>query len=216
MQTRNIHEQSVGSYIRSGAIAGAVSAFVFAVIHHIFISDIWFSLIMMMAAGALCGLCIGWSYAFLVKAPSIGSWWKYNMLYVALLALLGVTSIFMFEPITTIAALVEANEPPGELIGQALPLTAVFTLLAAVLVSLLYGQNWRHFGVVLLSCTVLVLLLGLNVSVLGLVYIPRGSLFLILEFFGLILVLNVVYAAVFTALERKSMLSPEYSATIPR
>ncbi len=206
MQTRDIQKQGIGRTVRSGAIAGAISAFVFAVIHHVFISDIWFSLIMMMGAGALCGLCIGWSYALLVKAPTVGSWWRYNMFYVALLALLGVASILMFEPITTIAALVKANEPPDKLIGQALPLTALFTLFAAVLISLLYRQSWRHFGVVLLTCTLLVLLLGLNVSVLGLVYIPRGSLYLVIEFYGLILALNVVYAAIFTALERKHLL----------
>jgi len=206
MQTRDIDKQGVGSAIRSGSIAGALSAFVFAVIHYIFISDIWFSLVMMMVAGALCGLCIGWSYALLVKAPTAGSWWRYNMLYVALLGLLGVASVLVFEPTTTMAALVAANAPPDKLIGQALPLTAVFTLFAAVLVSLLYRSSRRHFGVILLTCTVLVLLLGLNVSVLGLVTIPRGSLYLVVEFFGLIVALNVVYALVFTVLERKRLL----------
>ena len=51
----------------------------------------------------------------------------------------------------------------------------------------------------------LVLLLGLNVSAIGLVTIPRGSLYLVLEMFGLILALNVVYVAVFFVLERKSL-----------
>ena len=210
MQTRDNQKQGIGSAVRSGAIAGAISAFVFAVIHHVFISDIWFSLVMMMGAGALCGLCIGWSYALLTKAPTLSNWWRYNMLYVALLALLGVVSVLLFDPSTTIAALVEANAPPDKLIGQALPLTTLFTLVAAVLISLLYRQSWRHFGVVLLTCIVLVLLLGLNISVLGLVHIPGGSLYLIMEFFGLILALNVVYAAVFTALERKHLLRKKY------
>jgi len=207
MQTTNSHEQTVGNCVRSGAIAGALSALSFAVIHYIFISDIWFSLIMMMIAGALCGMCIGWSYALLVKIPTIGSWWRYNMLYVALLALLGATSILVFEPTTTMAALIAANAPPDQLIGQALPLTAVFTLLAAILISLMYRSSWRHFGVVLLNCVVLILLLGLNVSVLGFVTIPRGSLYLVMEFFGLILAINVIYSALFTALERKRLLS---------
>ena len=198
--------QGVGSSIRSGAIAGALAALAFAVIHDIFISDIWFSLLIMMGAGAICGLCIGWSYALLTKVPSIGSWWRYNMLYVALLALLGIISVLVFEPTTTMAALIEANAPPDKLIGQALPMTALFTLLSAVLISLLYRQSWRHFGVILLTCILLILFLGLNVSVIGLVAIPRGSLYLVLEFFGLIMAINVVYAAVFTVLERKCLL----------
>jgi hypothetical protein len=53
---------------------------------------------------------------------------------------------------------------------------------------------------------VLVLSLGLNVSAIGLVDIPRGSLYLIMELFGLIVALNGVYAVVFVALERQSLL----------
>ena len=182
----------VGNYIRSGALAGAISVFAFTVIHDFFISDIWFSLVIMLIAGALCGLCIGWSYALLIKAPSSGSWWRYNMLYVGLLFLLGIVSVLIFEPTTTIAALSAANEPPDQLIRQALPYTALFTLLAAVLINLLYRGNWRHFGVIVLTCTVLIFLLGLNVSVLGFVYIPRGSLYLVLEFFGLIVFIIII------------------------
>ena len=206
MNKSSTGEQNVvGSFIRSGATAGAASAFAFAVIHYIFISDIWFSLILMLIAGALCGLCIGWSYALLIKRPAIGNWWRYNMLYVGLLFFLGVVSVLVFEPTTTIAALSAANEPPDQLIRQALPFTALFTLFAAVSISLIFRANWRHCGVVLLTCTVLVLLLGLNVSVLGFVTIPRGSLYLVLEFFGLILAINLIYAAIFNILERKRL-----------
>lgn len=197
---------NIWGYLRSGALAGALSAFTFAIIHHIFISDIWFSVIMMMVAGAVCGLCIAWSYRLLVEAPSIGSWLRYNMLYVGMLDLLGAASVFVYEPVTTIAALVEANEPPDELFGQAMPMTIVFTLASAVVISLLYRRSWLRIGAILLTCTVLVLLLGLNVSVIGLVFIPRGSLYLVVELFGLILAINWVYVAAFIALERKSLL----------
>jgi hypothetical protein len=191
--------------VRSGAVAGALSAFGFAIIHDVFISDIWFSLIMMMVAAALCGVCIGWSFGLLVEAPSVGSWLRYNMLYVAMFVLLGAASVLVYDPVTTIAALVEADEPPGELIRQAMPMTVVFTMATAALVGLLYGRSWLRFGAILLTSTVLVLALGLNVSVIGLVYIPRGSLYLVLELLGLILAINVVYVAVFIALERKSL-----------
>jgi hypothetical protein len=190
---------------RSGALAGAASAFAFAIIHHIFISDIWFSLVVMMIAGILCGICVGWSYALLVENPSFESWLGYNALYVVMFALLGLVSVLVYDPITTVAVLVVANEPPDELIMQALPLTAVFTLSASVLVSALYRPGWLRYGAILLTCSVLVLFLGLNVSVIGLVDIPRGSLYLVVELFGLIIAINAVFAGVFIALERKSL-----------
>jgi hypothetical protein len=124
---------NIWNCVRSGAVAGALSAFAFAIIHDVFISDIWFSLVMMMVAAALCGVCIGWSYGLLVEAPSVGSWLRYNMLYVAMFVLLGAASVLVFEPVTTIAVLVAANEPPGELIRQAMPMTVVFTLATAAL-----------------------------------------------------------------------------------
>ena len=130
------------SYIRSGAVAGAVSAFAFAIIHHLFISDIWFSLIMMMVAGAVCGLCIGWTYGLLFEAPSTGSWVRYNMLYVVMFVLLGAASVLVYEPVTTIAALIEANEPPDALFRQALPMTVGFTLAMAILV---VSRHFAHY-----------------------------------------------------------------------
>jgi len=192
-------------YVSSGAIAGTVSAFTFAVVHHLFISNIWFSLMIMLPAGALCGGCVGWSYSLLFEMPSIGSWLRYNMVYVMMFVLLGAVSVLVFEPVTTIMALTVANEPPDELIGQAMPMTIVFTLATAILLSWRYGRSWLHYGVILLTCTLLVLLLGLNVSVIGLVYIPGSSLYLIAEMFGLILAINLAYVAAFVVLERKSL-----------
>lgn len=191
---------------RSGAMAGAVSTVTFAIIHHIFISDIWFSLIFMMIAGVVCGLCVGWSYALIVKNPSLSSWLGYNAFFVAMFAILGWVSVQIFEPVTTVAALVVANEPPDELILKALPMTAVFTLSASVLVSVFYRPGWRRYGAVLLTCSVLVLFLGLNVSVIGLVEIPRSAFYLVAELFGLILAINIVFAAAFIALEWKSLI----------
>lgn len=188
---------------RLGAIAGAASALAFAAIHHLLISDIWFSLLAMMVAGAACGLVLAWSYALLIEVPSTSRWLRYNATYVALFLLLGAASVIAFEPETTIAALVEANEPPGELIGQALPMTGLFTFGAAGLVTWLFGRNWRQLGPVLLTCAVLVLLLGLNVSVIGLVEVPRSSLYLIVELYGLIVALDVAYVGVFVVLERR-------------
>lgn len=195
-----------GRLALSGAIAGAGSAFIFAVIHDLLISDIWFSLPIMLVAGALCGACLGWSYSRVVVSQSLRSWVAYNLIYDAMFVALGLVSVLLFEPATTMAALIASNGPPDQLIGQAMPITAVFTLAMALCISLIYGFSWSRFGIILLTSAVLVLLLGLNVSVIGLVRIPRGSWYLVFEMFALILTLNVMYVVVFVGLERRTML----------
>jgi hypothetical protein len=204
-QTRSSPNRA--TYARSGAVAGVVSALAFALVHDLLISDIWFSAIFMMIAAALCGLCIGWSYGQLARQRSLTTWVGYNLLYVIFLVLLGLVSVLFFEPVMTLAALMVLNGPPHDLIGQALPMTLLFTVAYAAVVSLFYGPGWRHFGIVQLTATVLVLLLGLNISALGLVSIPRGSLYLVAEFLGLVVLINAVYVITFIALERRSLTS---------
>jgi len=85
-------------------------------------------------------------------------------------------------------------------------MAAVFTLLMAIVITRGYGRGWIPFVVVLLTSVLLVLLLGHNVFILGLIAIPRGSSYFIFEMFGLILFLNVVYMAVFVLLEWKTLL----------
>jgi hypothetical protein len=189
-----------------GALAGASSAFAFAMLHAILISDIWFALVLMLAAGALCGACLGWSYTVMVPSPSLSSWITYNLLFDTMFVLLGIVSVLVFQPTMSMAALMALNGPPDDLIAQAMPVTAIFTLLMSVVVSVVYGFSWRRLAAALLSSTVLVLLLGLNVSVIGLVSIPRGSWYLVVEMLGLILVLNLVYVLVFIGLGRDSLL----------
>jgi hypothetical protein len=189
------------TFARSGAVAGAASTFVFTVVHHITISNIWFSFPFMLLAGALCGLGIGWSYGLLAERPSFAAWLRYNLVYVVMLMLLGLASVLLFEPVVSMAALMQTSGPPDALIAQALPMTLAFTLASAVVITLFYGRSRRHFAAILLTTTTLVLLLGLNISALGLVSIPRGSLILVAEFLGLVVLLDVVYAAAFIALE---------------
>jgi hypothetical protein len=178
---------------------------VFAAIHALFISDIWFSLQVLLMAGALCGLCLAWTYSLLFKAPSVGSWLTYNLLFLGMFALLGGLSVLIYEPITTIPALLQLDGPPEDLFAKAMPLTVVFTLFAATVLSVCYGRNWRHYAAILLTCTLLVALLGLNISVMGLVAIPRSSLYLVAVVFGLITALTLVYAVVFMVLEWKRL-----------
>ena len=176
------------------------------IVHDLLISDIWFSFIAMMIAGAACGLCLAWTYALVVDQPSALSWIRYNLLFVAMYLVLGVASVLVYEPVTTVAEVIQANEPPDELFGRAMPLTLLFTLATAVILGLVYGRKPSHFGAILLTCIVLVALLGLNVSVLGLISIPSGSLYLIVELFALIVALSAVYAAIFLVLERRTLL----------
>jgi hypothetical protein len=185
----------------SGAAAGVASTLVFTIVHEIFISDIRFMLVPMLIAGALCGALVSWSYGLLVAPGSLRSWLGYNLIYVVMFALLGVASVLLFEPVTTMGAVSSTNGPPEELIDQAMPMTAVFTFGMAALITLLYNRSWVKFAAVLLTCTVLVASLGLNVSIIGLVFIPSGSLYLIGELFGLIVALNAVYAVTFMALD---------------
>jgi len=198
---RVAHERN----LLGGALSGLVSTLVFTIVHKIFISDIWFMLLPMLIAGALCGALVSWSYGLLAANPSRRSWLVYNLIYVALFCLLGATSVLVFEPVTTMATVITLNGPPTALIGKAMPMTVVFTLGMATLVTLIYGRSFAKFLVVLLTCTVLVSMLGLNVSAIGLVDIPSGSLAVIAKLFGMIVTLNIVYAVVFVALERRRL-----------
>jgi hypothetical protein len=194
-----------GHWLTSGAMAGATSAFLFTIIHAIFITGIWSMLAFLLLAGALCGACLGWCYSLMVRRPSLKSWLAYNLLFDAMLVLLGLTSVLIFKPVTTMAELIALNGPPEALISQALPMTAVFTLIMAAIISLIYGFTWSRLGAALLTSATLVSLLGLNVSVIGLVAIPRGSWYLVGEMLALILVLNAALVIVFATLERRQL-----------
>lgn len=165
----------------------------------------------MLAAGVLCGLCLGWSYSQLVQQYSIGSWLRYNLLYVSMLMLLGVASVLVFDPTMSFAALMALDGPPDQLIAQALPMTLVFTVISSIVISFFYKRSWKHFGAILLTSTVLVLLLGLNVSALGLISIPGGAFYLVAEFLGLIVFINLVFAAVFIALEWRGVTNIQFA-----
>jgi len=196
---------SLLSFSVNGSIAGAFSAFVFTYIHEIFISDIWFSITTMLISGALCGFSIAWTFHLLFKNHSLAEWWKYNLIYLALFILLGTLSAIIFKPVTTVAQLITNNEPPRELIIQAAPMTIAFTLGSSLLISMLYSKKILHHLAVFLTCTLLVALLGLNVSFIGLVYFPNNMFYLILEMYLLMLVITLVYAGAFMLIQWKNL-----------
>jgi hypothetical protein len=192
----------MSGWIASGAIAGALSTLAFTALHQLLISSIWFALPAMLAAGAFCGACLAWSYALVALAPSVGGWLRYNVLYLLLLVALGITSLVVFEPVTTIQALLQSGEPPRELIGLALPMTGIFIVVAAATLSAIYRAGWARSASILVTTTAVVLLLGLNISVLGLVDVTRDALSALGEVLVLLLSLAGVYAAVVVGFAR--------------
>ena len=91
------------------------------------------------------------------------------------------------------------------MIGEAMPMTAVLTVGAAFFISWIYGRSLKNFAVLLVTCSILMFVLGHNISAMGLVAIPRSSYYLVGETLGLVVALNVVYAGAFMLLERKRL-----------
>lgn len=59
-------------------MAGALTVFGFAALHAAWISDIWSNIVPMVVTGAVCGLCIVWSYTQAVERHSPALWFTYN------------------------------------------------------------------------------------------------------------------------------------------
>ena len=196
-------DPDIPAFCATGAAAGVFSALVFSVIHYFLISPIWFALIANLVAGGVSGACIAWSYSLAVPGMRTRSWASYNAAFVLILVALAVTSVILFDPVTTIPELLQSKEPPRALIGRALPVTGIFTLASAVLLSLRYRAGWIATGAIVVTAFVIVFFLGLNISILGLVKVPRGSFFLLLEVFALIIALAVVYSWTVALIWRK-------------
>jgi hypothetical protein len=197
------HPEGRSRPLVSGAAAGAGSALLFTALHHLVISDIWATLPLMLLAGALCGVCVAWSFSRLFPAPTPAAWIGYNVCYVGLLVLLGSASIVVFEPVTTVDALLAADEPPRELMRMAMPLTVAAILISTALIWWRWGRNLLDAVAILVTSSALLVLVGSNVSVLGLVHLPVGTAYLVAEFFALVLALNAGYVGTFLALERQ-------------
>lgn len=191
--------------VLSGAISGSVTTVAFAAMHHVLISDIWFSLVPMLVVGATCGVSLAWSYRLLFGTPGLATWMLYNATYMILLVILGIASLLLFEPVTTSAAVIAASEPPGDLIASALPLTLGFLLGAVVLISGSWARSPREIVSVALTCTILVILFGLNISVIGLVELSGPATTMTAMFFGLIMMIMAGNATAFALLERRGL-----------
>lgn len=191
--TRTLVAEETATDVGVGAIAGVVSVTLFTVLHHVFISPIWWMYPIMAIAGAVSGFCLAWCYAGLVKAPSDRSWAIFIGLFTLMFGLLAVVSSLIYEPIITMAEVVNSTGGNPIPISETMGLMAVFTLGWAGLLTLAYRRGWRGFGVALIATSVLMLLLGVNVSTMGLVEIPRAGWILVLEFFGYLLAIGASY-----------------------
>lgn len=184
-----------------GIVAGTLAALAFTLLHGLMITSIWFMLVPMLVAGALCGLFLGWSYVLLADKRTVGGWLRYNGLYLLLLFLLGPISLLIFEPVITIPVLLASpNGLPSELVREVIPLAVVYTVVMAMIITLLHGRRWPAFFAVLVTSAALMLLLGLNIAPMGLVFLTSGWVLMLLELLMLIVLLNLVYALTFVAL----------------
>lgn len=191
-----------GPFIGAGTFAGIFAVLLFTAVHQVLISAIWFALPAMLGAGAACGASLAWSYLQVVSAPSAPTWLRYITLFLAMFVLLGIVSVVTFEPQTTIAALLKTNEPPRQLIGRALPMTGLFAVATVVALTLLYRPHVGGALSLLVTTTLLLLVLGLNISILGLVEVPRAQLGVLAETFALLGTLVFVYGATVFVLQR--------------
>ncbi|HSJ24886.1 MAG TPA: hypothetical protein VK929_09475 [Longimicrobiales bacterium] len=197
------HTDAGSRILVSGAVAGTVTSFGFTVLHHVLISNIWFSALPMMAAGAICGLCLAWSYRLVFARHSTGGWLLYNLMFVGLFIVLGGVSFMVFEPIYTIAGLVTGEQSPDALLGQAIPMSALFGVVAGVVMAGLRRADRRQGVSLVITCVVLTVLLGHNAAVLGLVHMSQEAVPLLAQFYGLIAAIMVGNATAFVALERR-------------
>lgn len=191
-----------------GAVAGSLSALAFAALHGVFIVDVWDKAVAMTISGALCGMCLAWSYGNLRHMPSVRSWLAFNSLHVASLLVLGVASLLFFEPAATTAELVVSDNPLGDLVPTALPLMVGATLAGTAVLWAAFSRRLGSLPSVLVAHTLLVVLVGHNLAILGLVELADpvaafGS------FFGATLFLGASFAATFLVLmQGDQMLRP--------
>lgn len=183
-----------------GAFAGAVSALAFTALHGVLIVNIWDRTAAMMLAGALCGSCLVWSYTSARDRPSAMGWLAYNGLHVALLVALGPTSLLLLEPTASMGELIASADQLGDLVPSALPLMAVASAAGTTVV---WATSGRTFGSLPSVCTtqvLLVVLVGHNFAILGLVEISdvRAALG---SFLGVTLFLGASFAFAYLLLD---------------
>lgn len=178
-----------------GAVSGGLTTLAFAVLHDLWISDIWFNLGPMLISGALCGLVIVWGYTKAVPDHSSARWFAYNGWLVGLLVALGAASFIVLDPRFTMAEAMAMDDALAELIPPALPLMIAATLAGTLLLWAAYGRRKAALAPILATQVLLVFLVGHNLAILGLVEVSDDLLTVFVEFIGLTAFLGAGFAA---------------------
>ncbi|MGI9584996.1 MAG: hypothetical protein ACR2N7_05340 [Acidimicrobiia bacterium] len=194
--------QPIGRRIGVGAAAGALATLSFMIVHHILIMPIWFMTAPMVIAGSVCGLAIAWSYARAIDQPSSRRWYGLNAAFLSTLLALGVVSLLGFEPAWTFAELNVDDAPLGDLFSRAVPIMIVFSIAGALVVWAAFGRKRAALIPILVTETLLVLLVGHNVAIIGLVDLTAEGWNLVWFMFALVAFLSVAYTLIFQALDR--------------
>ena len=107
----------------------------------------------MLFAGAVCGLSLAWSYDTTTGGRSAARWYGYKASYVVILLALGVVSLIVLEPRYTMAELMVADDPLGDLLPPAAPLLIVGPLVGTAVTWALFGRNRGSILPILVTCS---------------------------------------------------------------
>jgi len=193
-------KRRTGQDVARGAAAGVIATALFMIVHAYAILPIWEMTVPMMIAGAVCGVCIAWSYVRASDERTAARWFAFNGAYLLTLVALGVVSLLKLEPSWTFAELNTDNPPIGELLAQATPLMIGFTVIGAIPIWLTFTRRWSALPPILLTEAVLVLLLGHNVAIIGLVDLTAEGWSFVGLMFALVIFLGTAYAAIYAVL----------------
>jgi len=176
-----------------GAATGLIVVLGFTVVHDLFISDIWFNIGPMLFAGALCGLCVAWSYRIGVADHSTSAWFRYAGLYAAEMVVLGAASLIVLRPQFTMAELMVADDAFERLLPPSMPLMIGAMVVGTVLIWLQCDRRRAALVPIAVTQVLLVFLLGHQFAFLGLVESSTELLLVFGEFALLIFGLAVVF-----------------------
>jgi hypothetical protein len=178
----------------NGAGAGGLTVLTFAVLHDLWIADIWFNVGPMVFSGAVCGLSIVWSYRAATTDHSWRRWYAYNGACALALVTLGAASFLLLEPRFSMAEIMEADDALARLLPPAMPLIAVGTVVGTLVIWMAYGRRPRALLPTLVTQGLLMFLVGHNLAILGLVDIPNDQAYRIVEFVGATVFLSGAFA----------------------
>jgi hypothetical protein len=168
--------------LTAGVVAGVLSTLAFVIIHDVFIMAIWFTLAPMLISGALCGLSLAWSYRAAVQRHSARRWLGWNGAFVVLLSALGVSSFLIFEPSYSMAELLVADDPLGDVLPPAMPLLIIATVAGTLAMWAVSGRKPAALAPILVTQALIVLLVGHNLAILGMVDMSGAVAHMVGEF----------------------------------